>query len=151
MDFRDDRLPKRFWDKVTVNDDTGCWEWTAGRSSGYGAFYDGTRMRGAHRISYEALVGDVPAGLEIDHLCRVPRCVNPAHLEAVTRRENVIRGMVPVRNKERVYVPVTHCKRGHAYSAENLYVFTKPDGRANRVCRTCRLENQRARRARASS
>lgn len=83
-----------FWRKVTKTD--GCWLWTGARAGRATLQYGNTRwsrrVRYAHRVAYELLVGPVPDGLELDHLCRVPLCVNPAHLEAVTRSENVRRG-----------------------------------------------------------
>lgn len=117
----------RFWAKVEKTDT--CWLWTAALVKGYGRFYD-TDMRpvGAHRWAYELLVGPIPEGLTIDHLCRVRRCVNPDHLEVVTQRENVAR--VP---------PKTHCPHGHAFTAANTYIRKpKADGlRPARQCREC--------------
>ena len=86
------RMDRLFWPKVEV---TGaCWLWTASCSrNGYGQWNDGTgRMVTAHRQAYETLVGLVPVGLDLDHLCRVRQCVNPDHLEPVTRLENLRRG-----------------------------------------------------------
>ncbi len=88
---------ERFWVKVDVLGD--CWLWAAGLDGhGYGQFRVGSRTDGtrrmvrAHRWAYEHLVGVIPDGLDLDHLCRTPRCVNPAHLEPVTNRENSRRG-----------------------------------------------------------
>src|SRR5689334_1886116 len=89
----DSRLPLRFWAKVQPAD-TGCWLWNEGSLdwSGYGQYwYDGA-TRGAHRVAYGLLVGDIPEGLQIDHLCRTPSCVNPEHLEVVAPKENTLRG-----------------------------------------------------------
>lgn len=83
----------RFVDKVRVLA-TDCWEWTArgtGRGQAYGAFWFNGRSGLAHRYAYETLIGPVPAGLELDHLCRFQRCVNPAHLEPVTPSVNIQR------------------------------------------------------------
>lgn len=84
----------RFMRKVRVNEDTGCWEWigcvtngTMASGGGYGRF-DG---RWAHRVSWELHRGPIPQGLEIDHLCRVRHCVNPDHIEPVTKQENAVR------------------------------------------------------------
>ncbi len=91
----------RFWDKVAFEPNTGCWLWAAyADRKGYGQFSAGSRADGtyrkvfAHRWAYEHEVGPIPEGLTIDHLCRVPLCVNPGHLEPVTNRENTRRGVV---------------------------------------------------------
>lgn len=69
-----------------------CWLWTGYvAAGGYGEFHLAGRTRKAHRVAYELLVGPVPEGLDLDHLCRVRRCVNPEHLEPVTRQENLRR------------------------------------------------------------
>jgi hypothetical protein len=100
---------------------------------GYGGFRDAkSRMVPAHRWAYETIVGSIPEGLELDHLCRNPSCVNPGHLEPVPHRENLARG---IGNGSK-----THCPKGHAYSPENTY--TGPNG--NRGCRTCRRNRPRS-------
>lgn len=103
-----------------------CWLWTGGTlTSGHGRLWlDGT-SRTAQSVSYEHFVGPVPSGLEIDHLCRVRPCVNPTHLEPVTHKENMRRG---------VYGMKTHCRKGHPYSGDNLYL----DPRGERQCKACR-------------
>lgn len=117
----------RFWDNVDKDGPDGCWLWTGQiLYHGYGHFWRrGTTKVVAHRFSYEALVGPVAAGLELDHLCRVRHCVNPEHLEPVTHSENNRRtaGLRAIK---------THCKRGHEFTPEN----TRMNGRA-RVCREC--------------
>lgn len=81
------------FDAMTSAAETGCWEWTGGTDpTGYGRFFFDGRMGYAHRFAYETAVGPIPAGFDIDHLCRNRRCVRPSHLEAVTRRENLMRG-----------------------------------------------------------
>jgi hypothetical protein len=92
----------RFWEKVSYDGPLlspyagRCWTWTAAiRRDGYGVFSRGSGPEGvmpAHRFAYEEIVGPIPAGCTIDHLCRVRACVNPAHLEAVSSRENILRG-----------------------------------------------------------
>jgi hypothetical protein len=87
-------VARRFWSKVSVDPDSGCWLWTAAidPQTGYARLGLGKKAANGHRVAYELLVGDVPEGLEIDHLCRVRHCVNPDHLEPVTHRENLMRG-----------------------------------------------------------
>lgn len=84
-------LTERFWSKVQKSD--GCWAWTAATNEkGYGMFWNGERAVRAHRFAFEAQHGEIPDGLQIDHLCRNPACCNPNHLEAVTPQENTRRG-----------------------------------------------------------
>jgi HNH endonuclease len=91
---------ERFWAKINKGgpipehrSDLGpCWLWTAATNYGYGVFRIDRRSIYAHRYAYELLVGPIPDGLQLDHLCRVPPCVNPTHLEPVTHRENILRG-----------------------------------------------------------
>jgi hypothetical protein len=122
-------LQDRFWIKVEKT--ATCWLWTANHSgSGYGRFQIGRKQVQAHRLAYEWLIGPISPGLDLDHLCRVRRCVNPAHLEPVTRRVNLLRGETsPAAN-----VLKTHCPVGHEYSPENT-IFT---GKGHRLCRLCR-------------
>lgn len=81
-------LPERFRAKFRVGSDSGCWNWTAAKRSGYGAYYVDGKMRLAHRHAYELLIGAIPPGMQLDHLCRNRSCVNPQHLEPVTDSEN---------------------------------------------------------------
>ena len=111
-----------------------CWEWTGSIRNGYGRVWADGRRRTIHRVIWEALVGPIPDGLEIDHLCRNTICCNPDHLEPVTRSVNVQRGIKRNGRADR-----THCPQGHPYSGENLYI---PE-RGGRGCRTCRREIQR--------
>lgn len=81
----------RFWARINKTD--GCWLWLgAVNNDGYGDVRRNGRVEKAHRVAYELTRGAVPDGLELDHLCKTTRCVNPSHLEAVTHRENVLRG-----------------------------------------------------------
>jgi HNH endonuclease len=117
--------------------DSGCWEWTGARQvRGYGEW----RRRLAHRVVYELLVGPIPEGLELDHLCRNPACVNPEHLDPVTHRENLARGTGFVG----VNLAKTHCVHGHVFDEANTY---RP-ARGDRQCRRCRADRERARQAR---
>lgn len=118
-------IPERFWAWVDKTPANGCWLWTgqrAGRSrtSNYGR-YGNKGM--AHRLAYELAVGPIPPGLELDHLCRTQRCVNPAHLEPVT----------PEENRRRRREAQTHCKREHEFTPENTYMT----GIGARQCRAC--------------
>ncbi len=109
----------------------GCWIWTGafgGSKGNYGVLVLARSNRYAHRVMYELLVGKILRGLTLDHLCRRPRCVNPDHLEAVTHRENVLRGESPPANQARR----THCIRGHALEGDNLRIY-----RGARRCRAC--------------
>jgi len=121
---------RRFWAAVHVADND-CWEWTGSLNPhGYGAFNVNDGHRQAHRVAYEIIVGPIPDGLQIDHLCRNPPCVNPAHLEAVTQRENILRGVGFAAKAARA----THCPSGHPYNEANTYVSPSTGWRR---CRTC--------------
>lgn len=126
--------PERFWEKVDRTQ--SCWIWTGALVNGYGVIRasGSRRMLKAHRVAYELMVGSIPEGLVIDHLCRNPACVNPAHLEPVTQRVNVLRGNAPAAQQ----VHITHCPRGHEYNIENTYW----QGR-KRSCRICRRDRHR--------
>lgn len=130
-----DRASIRFWGKVNFDgplwNGTPCWVWTAGKNRGYGrTFWDG-RHQYAHRISYELLVGPIPDGLTIDHLCRNRACENPGHLEPVTMRVNWLRGNAPTT----YYAIKTHCVKGHPFDEVNTY---QAPGKLHRACRICR-------------
>jgi HNH endonuclease len=122
----------------------GCWIYP-GRANrgGYGLVQTGTKLAGdrrerlAHTVVYEALVGSVPDGLELDHLCRTPRCVNPAHLEPVTHAENMRRSPLVGRARGRQYSERTHCANGHEYTPENTTYVAKTNSRR---CLTCHRE-----------
>ena len=128
---------ERFWEKVNKNGpcppyrpELGpCWLWKNNCRDGYGTFSHNDKTRKAHRVSWMAANGPIPKGLQIDHLCRVTNCVNPAHLEAVTPRENTMRsGAVSA-----ICARKTHCVHGHPFSGENLKIRRN----GSRSCKTC--------------
>lgn len=125
---------ERFWSKV---DKSGvCWNWTASKKyKNYGQFWYKGRNDFAHRVSYELCKGVIPDGLQIDHLCRNPSCVNPDHLEAVTQKENILRGVGLSAQRARQ----THCKNGHPLSGDNL----RRDKKFRRICKTCARKTSR--------
>jgi hypothetical protein len=121
----------------------GCWIFTGSKDKlGYGRATTGSRADGTkrpvltHRVTYEHFTGLIPDGLELDHLCRTPACCNPAHLEPVTHRENLLRG----NGVGAINAAKTQCPHGHAYSPENTAIWA--DGQ--RRCLTCRRARQRA-------
>ena len=114
--------------KSIVDPVTDCWLWDQGKTvAGY--CITGTRKKKyyTHRLAYQAAKGAIPEGLELDHLCRRRSCCNPAHLEAVTKSENVKRGLGGAHNKQK-----THCPQGHEYTPENIRWY-----QGRRYCRTC--------------
>lgn len=136
----DKTLLKRFNAKYEVDEKTGCWNWTAYiNKGGYGEISNWPKVLVASRASYELFVGKIPEGLQIDHLCRNRKCVNPEHLEPVTNKENSRRGIAVEVTKER-YKNQTHCKYGHPLFGENLYM---PPSNGQRVCITCRKRRKR--------
>lgn len=130
---------QRFWRKVEKT--TGCWLWTGALSggTGYGSFWADGRHVLAHRFAYEVEVGAIPEGMQIDHLCRVRRCVRPDHLEAVSQRENIRRSEALSARLARANV----CKRGHSLTGSNLYVAKS----GRRHCINCRNWRRRMRNA----
>ena len=113
---------ERFWEKVDKSGD--CWLWTAYvNASGYGVFgLSSGKLMLAHRYSYTELVGPIPEGLTLDHLCRISLCVRPVHLEPCSSVVNVQRGKVLI----------THCPSGHPYDDANTMVYS-----GRRYCRAC--------------
>lgn len=126
---------RRFWSKVDLSAGTdGCWLWTGcTQAPGYGRFRIEPRTVYAHRFAYELLVGPIPDGMVLDHLCRTPACCNPLHLEAVPQRVNVERGARNGMQRR------THCANGHAYEGANLIETAR-----GRVCRQCKNERNAA-------
>ncbi len=124
---------ERFWSKVEQIPFHECWEWSGSHNHmGYAKFqYMWAEIRAA-RFAYELLVGPIPPGLHIDHLCRNRGCVRPDHMEPVSNRENVLRGVGP----SAINAAKTHCVHGHPFSAENTRI-TLRRGIPRRACRTC--------------
>lgn len=121
-------LEQKLRSKIT-EDSNGCWVWHGSKTSkGYGRFYTQGVCIWTHRLSYELFIGPIPEGLDIDHLCRVPACCNPTHLEPVTRQENTLRGTGPTA----INAKKTTCPKGHLYDAV--------DSRGYRICRLCKAE-----------
>jgi hypothetical protein len=128
-----DQAEQRLLSRVDMGaSPAGCWMWQGARARGYGVISIGGKNKGAHRVSYEMLVGPVPDGLQLDHLCREHACINPLHLEPVTASENKQRDCNQNTRK-------THCDSGHPFDAENTY----HDSRGWRGCRACRCEGVR--------
>jgi hypothetical protein len=153
----------RFWAKVNKNGPTPahrpdlgpCWLWTGHlhKTMGHGVFSLNAHsvpesergIRYAHQLSYEWEYGPIPEDKEIDHLCRVPACVRPSHLEAVSHRENCLRGF----GVGAVNAAKTHCPKGHALVEGNIYWLKNPVRRECLICRRARSRiNQRKCRAR---
>ena len=115
-------------DKVLIGD--GCWEWMGYRTpKGYGGVAIKNKTHRAHRVVYELLVGPIPVGLDLDHICRNRGCVRPDHLEPVTCKENLMRGLTHAA----LNAAKTHCPHGHLYDEKNTIL--KKSG--TRLCREC--------------
>lgn len=122
-------------------DENGCWLWCGGlHKNGYASTTTGSRgsREYVHRISYRLHKKEIPEGKDIDHLCRVRHCFNPNHLEAVSRKENIERGVGPGLLGT-INGTKTHCKNGHPFDAENTYF--RPSG--GRKCRECERQRRK--------
>lgn len=135
--------PERFERMYQPVPFSGCWIWTGALSSdGYGAFHVDGHCIQAHKFAYEQRGQQVPEGLELDHLCRIRCCVNPAHVEPVSHQLNMLRGAgVGSANAAK-----THCKRGHPFDEPNTYAR-----KGGRVCRICNREDAKRYRERRSA
>lgn len=124
----------RFANKFNI-DSKGCWIWTGAKMySGYGRFSFLGKNVLAHRFAYEHTKGTISEGLSLDHLCRNRACVNPSHLEPVSQKENISRGLSGKYNSDKLF-----CPKGHRYDSENTYIY--PQGR--RACKICIRESGR--------
>ena len=131
-------IEERFWPKVDKSGE--CWIWTAHQyGRGYGGFRIDGRQEYAHRVAYRLVIGPIPDDLQLDHLCRNRRCVRPDHLEAVTVRENLLRGNGPTGERARQ----THCKRGHLFDEKNTGTHSLY---GTRRCRRCDADDKQRRR-----
>lgn len=141
----------RLYEKIHV-DDNGCWLFTGSiTSDGYGRMSDSS----AHRAAYEELVGSIPNGMELDHICHDPsictlgsncqhrRCVNPDHLRLSIHADNARRSVSTIHHAINVKRNQTHCKRGHEFTEENTW----RNKRGHRWCRICQREYARQWRA----
>lgn len=143
----------RFFAKVNKNGPLSprvagrCWEWLGTRNTargGYGQVRMNKRLHAAHRFSYEITGRTIPDGFDLDHLCRNPPCVNPDHLQPVTRQVNLLRGETTTAAN----AAVTECPAGHAYDQENTYI----NKAGQRICRRCAyLRNKAARERRQAA
>ena len=148
-------VEERFLAKAVVAEN-GCWLWTATLiNSGYGRFWYQGKLELAHRVAYTLFVGDIPAGLTIDHTCHTKRCdggvicehrrcVNPEHLEPATQQTNLLRGRtIPAANAAK-----THCLRGHEFTPDNTVVYKNKLGQPFRYCLACEQERYQQQRRR---
>lgn len=135
-----------FWAKVDAPSNEACWLWTGARNwGGYGVAHNpiAKKVQGAHRVAWHLATGSLPpAGLDLDHLCRNRACVNPFHLEPVTRQENLRRGVGSKMRTERA-AKRTHCKNGHPWDDKN----TGTQSNGARRCLACHRDEERVRRA----
>lgn len=134
----------RFWAKIDVRGADECWPWLASiHGLGYGQFNTSKRIMNAHIVAFElSNKKEVPAGLEVDHRCRNRLCMNPNHLEPVTKKENILRGFSPMAIQARQ----TSCIYGHPFTPENTYWYGKKKN--HRMCLKCKARRDREWRAR---
>ena len=124
----------RFWEKVRPAPPMACWEWTAATSHGYGVFVIERKNLRAHRVAYELMIGPIPQGLVLDHLCHNRGCVNPYHLDPVPLEVNSGRSLAGEINRARILAQ-QFCVRGHDLNDPTVARVTS-DG--YRQCRECK-------------
>lgn len=127
-----DYMKANFWSKVEVGGPDDCWLWRQSSGShGYGQTWDGNTVHLAHRVAWELTYGSITDRLTVDHICRVRRCCNPAHLRLLPNVENAT---------DNGHGRKTHCPSGHPYSGANLYI--QPSN-GSRRCRACAANRRR--------
>ena len=146
-----DAIPDRILDQIVPEPNSGCWLWMGAVSFGYARVEWGGKNKRAHRVIYELCGGEIPLGFEIDHKCGVRCCVNPDHLDAVTKQENIRRlwaagrgtnvlGRIAAAKKRLARLT---CSNGHHYITEN----TRYDRKGARVCKQCKRDRDRCHRS----
>lgn len=129
----------RFKNKFVVDKQSGCWEWTASKvKGGYGQFYIGPEQKDkttAHRASYLLFKGEIPEGHDVDHICNNPGCVNPDHLQTLTRQENLYRSPY--------FGDGQKCPHGHLKTTENRYEY-EYGGLSKSTCKICVINRAKA-------
>ena len=131
-----------FRKRLVLDERTGCLLYPAPNKTGYGRFSYGGKVHQAHRFAYELANGPINRSLVLDHVCRMPSCCNVDHLEPVTQRTNVVRGISP----PALHAIKTHCAHGHPYNKDNT-ILVQRKGNAKRVCRACKNASERLRRS----
>jgi len=132
MEILSPRATAFFWSQVQIETAHECWLWRGYKNgTGYG-YYGKTKPKRVHRLAYLLLVGPIPDGLTIDHLCKNRLCVNPSHMEVVSAGANTLRGNGPTAKNARKVI----CQRGHPFQ-------TRKNGKPGRFCAICNLEGNR--------
>lgn len=141
----DAETARRFWSKVDVRADDECWPWLGYlNEKGYGRFYKSSKNHSAHRFAVMLSGREIPDGMVCDHLCRRRDCVNPAHVEVVTIRQNVVRGVAGLKDGALYPDKEQYCPQGHERTEENT-IFRYDGGRECRPCKVATDAKYKAR------